>query len=449
MYLLKKDYLLNITIFIILICFFCIGKLESENLDQEIDDLLKINTWELLSKNLRNSNDLLKININKNENIISNKGNTYSYKSFDIKELPGYDIWKDPYPKPVGYIDSYKDNVIFVSGDGVFLYFNYEETSNNNISTQSIKSNISEIIQDKDFYRPSWISVKDLLIIDNEIYISYTKEVSENCYNISILSSNFSFNSLNFSEFFSYNECVHTKKDVFNAHQSGGKLSYKDEKIIFTTGDFRQMIKAQDPKSVLGKIISISMDGKKFEIISYGHRNPQGLFYDNKSNVIINTEHGPRGGDEININFIENDSKKNKTPNFGWPISSYGEHYDGVYRDYAPLYKSHNEYGYIEPIKYFDPSIGISDIVGINELDIQKNSNTNSFFYGAMGTNIDEGDLSIHHIVFDENYSNILFEDTIIMTDRIRDFEKINHNNQIYILFVLENNSEIGIIKLI
>ena len=65
-----------------------------------------------------------------------------------------------------------------------------------------------------------------------------------------------------------------------------------------------------------------------------------------------------------------------------------------------------------------------------------------------MGNNIDEGDLSIHHIVFDGSYSKILYEDTIVMMDRIRDFEKINFNNQIYILFVLENNSEIGIIKL-
>ena len=70
---------------------------------------------------MRNSNNFLEININKNEIINSKKDNSYSYKSYNIKELPGYDIWKDPYPKPVGYIDSYKNNVIFVSGDGVFF----------------------------------------------------------------------------------------------------------------------------------------------------------------------------------------------------------------------------------------------------------------------------------------------------------------------------------------
>ena len=64
-----------------------------------------------------------------------------------------------------------------------------------------------------------------------------------------------------------------------------------------------------------------------------------------------------------------------------------------------------------------------------------------------MGNNIDEGDLSIHHIVFDGSYSKILYEDTIVMMDRSEILRKLI-NNQIYILFVLENNSEIGIIKL-
>ena len=45
-------------------------------------------------------------------------------------------------------------------------------------------------------------------------------------------------------------------------------------------------------------------------------------------------------------------------------------------------YINHSEYGYIEPIKYFDPSIAISDIVGINKTNNKENIDTNSFFYG-------------------------------------------------------------------
>ena len=57
-----------------------------------------------------------------------------------------------------------------------------------------------------------------------------------------------------------------------------------------------------------------------------GHRNPQGLYFDKDRNIILETEHGPKGGDEINI--IELDQiNKNGILNYGWPIVSEGEHY--------------------------------------------------------------------------------------------------------------------------
>ena len=63
----------------------------------------------------------------------------------------------------------------------------------------------------------------------------------------------------------------------------------------------------------------------------------------------------------------------NKIQNYGWAISSAGEHYGGKkeasktrYEKY-PLYKSHSEHGFIEPLKSFVPSIGISEIVKIGQ----------------------------------------------------------------------------------
>ena len=56
-------------------------------------------------------------------------------------------------------------------------------------------------------------------------------------------------------------------------------------------------------------------------------------------------------------------------PNYGWPISSYGEHYKktkGKIKKY-PLLKSHKDHGFIEPIKYFTPSIGISEITKVKD----------------------------------------------------------------------------------
>ena len=56
-----------------------------------------------------------------------------------------------------------------------------------------------------------------------------------------------------------------------------------------------------------------------------GHRNPQGLYFDKENNFLLEAEHGPEGGDEINLIKFN----QNTIPNYGWGISSYGEHYGG------------------------------------------------------------------------------------------------------------------------
>ena len=89
-----------------------------------------------------------------------------------------------------------------------------------------------------------------------------------------------------------------------------------------------------------------------------------------KENFLLEAEHGPEGGDEINLVQLDQDFIQN----FGWAISSYGEHYGGKFASFNkkkytkyPLHKSHSEYGFIEPLKYFNPSIGISQIVGLEK----------------------------------------------------------------------------------
>ena len=72
------------------------------------------------------------------------------------------------------------------------------------------------------------------------------------------------------------------------------------EGLLFTTGTlFEEKEKAQNDKSVFGKILFIDFESKNYKVFSKGHRNPQGLTVNN--NIIISTEHGPRGGDEINL----------------------------------------------------------------------------------------------------------------------------------------------------
>ena len=227
------------------------------------------------------------------------------------------------------------------------------------------------------------------------------------------------------------------------AHSGGRMVSFKNEKILLTTGELGYMLLAQDKNSIFGKIISIDLQSKDYEIISMGSRNAQGLYYDENRNIIIYTEHGPKGGDEININLYTD----NKIiENYGWPISSYGEHYDGKSRKEAPLHKSHKDYGFIEPIKYYTPSIGISEIVRIPITFNEKF--TNDFFIGALGgkNRINAGALSIHHIRFNENFDQIIFNDVIPIGERIRDMIFIKEKN--IVLMVLESIPAIGVLKL-
>ena len=75
------------------------------------------------------------------------------------------------------------------------------------------------------------------------------------------------------------------------------------------------------------------------------------------NNSIFSLEHGPQGGDEINVIKLDH----NTIQNFGWAISSYGEHYGGKnapenknkYQKY-PLHNSHSEYGFLEPLNMGD-----------------------------------------------------------------------------------------------
>ena len=248
---------------------------------------------------------------------------------------------------------------------------------------------------------------------------------------------------MDFSFLLNTNECVKKDNDYgeFQPIQSGGIVkNFDNENLLLTTGEFRYRDHAQDNSSIFGKILLINKSSGDYKIISKGHRNSQGLYYDQESRIIVATEHGPLGGDEINIikdlNIIQN---------FGWPISSYGEHYplnsSKEFYDKAPLYKSHADYGFIEPIKVFVPSIGITQIV--------KNENIhdkNKYFFASMGYEDRENSLSIHEIVFDKYYYKIIDEDKIKINNRVRDLVFIKEKN--ILLGFLEKKGSIIVLDL-
>lgn len=117
---------------------------------------------------------------------------------------------------------------------------------------------------------------------------------------------------------------------------------------------------AQELDNHLGKVMRIHPDGSipadnPFvgradalpEIWSYGHRNIQGMATHPESGLVWTHEHGPRGGDEVN--------RPRAGANHGWPLASYGSHYDGT-----DIPDDHEGAGFAEPIHYWNPSIAPS-----------------------------------------------------------------------------------------
>ena len=383
----------------------------------------------------------------KNHFIESSLSQKYKVETFQTLYLSA-GTW--PHTRASAYLDQHGENIFLVSKNAVFSFFNVNELQKNKFNSKIIPSNFKELIKNKKVYEHGGQGIKDILINDNKIYVSFSNVDNNDCANTAILVANLNTDYLFFENFFVPDNCLVRRSGhnrwSFNA--AGGKIvNYKGDFILYSHGSFKTRVAAQDNETVFGKIILINKNTKEWSIFSKGHRNIQGLYFDEQNNVVLSTEHGPQGGDEININII--DDKKEK--NFGWPISSYGEHYGGKklaqnninYKE-APLNKSHKEFGFIEPLKYFLPSIGITEIRKIPN-SFGKNLN-NEYFVGAMGKHVEEGDKSLHRIKIDDKFTKVIQHEIIPINERIRDIIYIAKLNK-FILF-LENSASLAIISL-
>jgi len=340
---------------------------------------------------------------------------------------------KNDYAIASGYLDIYKDYLIVVSGDGIIFRIklkNLQDIKENLVDDffgEIIDSNFKEINKNNQIYERSYHGIKDVLIHKDKILISYTKEIRKNCYNTGILIGNLDDKKkIQFQEIDYSSECAH--KDTMDVSHSGGRMvSFSDNEIIFTSGDYFQEYKVQNINSIFGKIIKINLDDSSYEIISLGHRNPQGLKYVKEKSILISTEHGPIGGDEINIiNLNKNLSERN----YGWPIASYGigeQINPSNIIDNRKLYKSHENF--VEPILQFTPSIGISEISKFFD------ENNNKYLVSSLGTKLIEGDMSIHYLEINNSYDKILKNFVIPVDERIRDIVYSKLYNY-YILFL-------------
>ncbi len=179
-------------------------------------------------------------------------------------------------------------------------------------------------------------------------------------------------------------------KDIFLAQPAisasrhfGSRLVFDRRGFLYVTiGDRTERDLAQKLDNHFGKVLRLNDRGKAPkdnpfvsvenalpEIWSFGHRNPQGLFIHPVTGELWEQEHGPRGGDEINL------IKKGK--NYGWPVITHGREYWG-----PEIGEGNQKEGMEQPIKYYVPSIAPSGLLIYSGKKFKKWKG--HFFSGAL-----------------------------------------------------------------
>lgn len=191
------------------------------------------------------------------------------------------------------------------------------------------------------------------------IYFSYAKEVDGQA------ATSLARAKLDKKTLTNWQDLIITQSRSSKSAHFGGRITFDDSGHVFLSiGDRGVRAKAQDTSNHAGSILRLNLDGSVpddnpfvgkasvlDEIWSYGHRNPQGLFFNKQTQQLWAIEHGPRGGDEINL--IE------PTKNYGWPVISYGKEY------WAPLAvgEGTEKTGMEQPIQTYIPSIAPSSLI--------------------------------------------------------------------------------------
>lgn len=333
-----------------------------------------------------------------------------------------------------GALTSVDDHIVYGTNNGDFFQINTKTMEIVNNYLPHLDNGRAKISASKFYsYRESQGRIHDVLHIDGDFYVSYDMYVSE--------SDRIHFEISKYDKIKNLWLPIYKSVELdthYFALGSGGKMTpYNENNILFSVGDFSLDRKnnlpsdfaAQNPLSPFGKVIKLNTITGDNSIISMGHRNNQGLTV-LKNGSIIASEHGPRGGDELN--HIK------EKGNYGWPFISFGTHYNSYKLiDSIPYAKFKDDYTkkkilnerqrkYIEPFYSFVPSIAPTDIIQINNIHPLWNSN---LLLGSLKA------MSLFHIRINTDKIgkiNVTFVEPIYIGSRIRDVEE--NNGRIWIL---------------
>lgn len=158
--------------------------------------------------------------------------------------------------------------------------------------------------------------------------------------------------------------CIYPEEDKHgnDGEMAGGPMiNYDEDRLLVSVGNFhRDGVNHEslpmDTSSTFGKLILLDKKSGEHSIFAKGLRNTQGVFKDADNNIWA-TDHGPQGGDELNL------IKKGR--NYGWPQVTYGIHYGNREWPLNEEQGRHNDY--VKPVVAWVPSIATSDLIRLDQ----------------------------------------------------------------------------------
>ena len=399
------------------------------------NDIFKIQTK--IFKKYPNLQIEFRENLFKETSVIENLKNDYNFKflpetqfiklNLKLKKLifPEEFILNHSNKKKLGgykyrfksfFFDQFNEKILLTDYLGGTYEFDLNFLSNTQVEEINLNKIKNNLVTSK---------VLDTLVEGNYFFVSYIGG-DKTCETMNVAMSKIkNFTEFEFKNIFSSDECddyIQAGRMVLNKKDDENNL------LFSTTNQTPDKItdRPQSDDSIFGKIISLNLEDFTYSFYSKGHRNIQGLYSDKE--VILATEHGPRGGDEIN--------NISKGKNYGWPLASYGERYSGN-KDKNVYLKNHKKHGFQEPIYAFVPSIGISEIIRLSN-NFSNKFEDNYILTSLYGRNI-------FRIKFDEEYDKIIFIEKIYIGNRIRDIKFIEEIRSI--IFAFEEEGEIGVLN--
>jgi hypothetical protein len=242
------------------------------------------------------------------------------------------------------------DTVILGGGRSGGEVFIWKPTSKNLIRTGSFIPSTRRMIDSR-------FAINDIAVLSESassarLLISYPRlNASRSCVEIAVdeLALDRNREKARFiAQWFVSKPCV----PVSAVQHTAGRFEVIEKNSVYlTVGDLGfTRIGDRKKRGDLGSVFKIT--ARTTEKISQGHRNPQGIVLYNNDTLMV-SEHGPRGGDELNIVKKGND--------YGWPFVTYGQPYGAG--DYVKPTKTGTHEGFVKPITYWVPSIAPTELV--------------------------------------------------------------------------------------